>query len=131
MTPLQGRICGVEWASFSGPSSRPGGDLRNRTFRSHDRRDVAVDCETCRPPPSTSNRTIRILDEGRGCGGESAGVRSAALQPRVAVVNDTTGTVPVPSAGHFQCSDINIRLFFSDKIYGSNFIKQHSKTVMV
>ena len=107
---LRGRMGVVQW-----PQLQPGGDLRNRTFRSHDRRDVAVDCETCRPPPSTSNRTIRILDEGRGCGGESAGVRSAALQPRVAVVNDTTGTVPVPSAGHFQCSDINIRLFFHIK----------------
>jgi len=107
VTPLQGRICGVEWASFSGPISRPGGDLRNRTFRSHDRRDVAVDCETFRPPPSASKRTIRILDEGRGSrgagGGDSAGVRSAALQRRVAVVNDTTGTVPVPSIQLAQC----------------------------
>jgi len=41
---------------------------------------------------------------------------------------DTIGTVPVSWAGHFQCCNINI---FSNKIYGSNFIKQHSETVMV
>jgi len=41
---------------------------------------------------------------------------------------DTTGTVPVPWAGHPQCSNINI--FFSKKIYESNFVKQHSETVM-
>jgi len=38
------------------------------------------------------------------------------------------GTVPVLWAGHFQCWNINI---FSSKIYGSNFIKRHSETVMV
>ena len=37
---------------------------------------------------------------------------------------DTIGTVPVPWAGHFQCWNINI--FFSNKTYGSNFIKEHS-----
>ena len=42
---------------------------------------------------------------------------------------DTIGTVLVPSAGHFQCQYINI--FFSNKIYESNFIKQHPETVMV
>ena len=40
---------------------------------------------------------------------------------------DTTGTVLV--ACRFQCQNINI--FFSNKIYGSNFIKQHSETAMV
>jgi len=41
---------------------------------------------------------------------------------------DTIGTVLVPWAGHYQCQNINI---FSSKIYGSNFIKQHSETVRV
>jgi len=40
---------------------------------------------------------------------------------------DTTGTVLV--ACRFQCQNINI--FFSNKIYGGNFIKQHLETVMV
>ena len=34
---------------------------------------------------------------------------------------DTTGTVPVPWAGHFQCWNFNILL---NKIHGINFIKQ-------
>ena len=42
---------------------------------------------------------------------------------------DTAGTVLVPRAGHFQCYNMN--MFFSDKIHGSNFIKQHSETAMV
>jgi len=42
---------------------------------------------------------------------------------------DTIGTVPIPSAGHFQCK--KIPTYFSDKIYRSNFIKHHSETVMV
>jgi len=41
---------------------------------------------------------------------------------------DTIGTVPVPWAGHFQCQ---ISIYFSNKIHGSIFIKQHSETVMV
>jgi len=41
---------------------------------------------------------------------------------------DIVGTVLVPWAGRFQCQNINI---FSNKKYGSNFIKQHSETVMV
>ena len=42
---------------------------------------------------------------------------------------DTIGTVPVPWAGH----SINAKIFmyFSNKIYGTDFIKQHSETVMV
>ena len=42
---------------------------------------------------------------------------------------DTTGTVPVPRAGQFQCKNTNI--YFSDEIHGSNCIKQHPETVMV
>jgi len=43
---------------------------------------------------------------------------------------DTTGTVPVLWAGHFQyCKKILI--YFSNKIHGSNFIERHSETVMV
>ena len=38
---------------------------------------------------------------------------------------DTIGTVPVPWVGHF------LNIYFSNKLYGSNFIKQHSETVMV
>jgi len=41
---------------------------------------------------------------------------------------DTTGTVPVPWAAHFQCWKLLI--YFSNKLYGSNFIKQYSETVM-
>ena len=37
--------------------------------------------------------------------------------------------VPVPWAGYFQCWNINI--IFSSKTHGSNFIRQHSETVMV
>jgi len=39
---------------------------------------------------------------------------------------DTAGTVPVPWTGNAK-----ILIHFSNKIYGSNFIKQHSETVMV
>ena len=39
---------------------------------------------------------------------------------------DTIGTVLVPWAGQFQCWN-----YFSYKIYGSSFIKQHSETIMV
>jgi len=42
---------------------------------------------------------------------------------------DTIGTVLVLWTGHFQCRNINI--FFSKKLYESNFVKQHSETVMV
>jgi len=35
------------------------------------------------------------------------------------------GTVPVPWAAHFQCWKLLI--YFSNKLYGSNFIKQYSK----
>jgi len=41
---------------------------------------------------------------------------------------DTIGTVPVPWAGY---SNAKILIYFSNKIYGSNFIKQHSETIMV
>jgi len=41
---------------------------------------------------------------------------------------DTVGTVPVPWAGHFQAK---VLIYFSNEINGSNFIKQHSKTVTV
>ena len=41
---------------------------------------------------------------------------------------DTVGTVLVPWAGHFQCWNTNM---FSNEIYGSNFITQHSETVVV
>ena len=36
-----------------------------------------------------------------------------------------------PSAGHFQCSNINKPTFSKQNIYGSIFSKQHSETVMV
>jgi len=41
---------------------------------------------------------------------------------------DTVGTVLVPSVLAISSAKIDI---FSNKIYGSNFIKQHSETVMV
>jgi len=41
---------------------------------------------------------------------------------------DTIGTVPVRWACHFSAE---ILIYFSNKIYGGNFIKQHSETVMV
>jgi len=41
---------------------------------------------------------------------------------------DTIGTVPVPSAGHLQRQML---IHFSNKIFGSNFIKQQSETGMV
>jgi len=41
---------------------------------------------------------------------------------------DTTGTVLVPRASHFQWWNIEI---FSSEIHGSNFIKQHSETLTV
>jgi len=37
-------------------------------------------------------------------------------------------TVPVP---WLAISSAKISIYFSDKIYGNNFIKQHSGTVMV
>jgi len=42
---------------------------------------------------------------------------------------DTIGTVPVPWAGH--SINAKILMYFSNKIYGTDFIKQHSETVMV
>jgi len=42
---------------------------------------------------------------------------------------DTTGTVLVPRVDRFQCKNINI--FQIKYINGSNFIEQHSETVMV
>jgi len=41
---------------------------------------------------------------------------------------DTTGTVLVPG---LAISNAKTQIHFSDKIYGSNFIKQRSETVMV
>jgi len=41
---------------------------------------------------------------------------------------DTIGTVPVPWAGHFHAK---ISIYFSNEIYRSNFIGQHSETGMV
>ena len=41
---------------------------------------------------------------------------------------DTIGTVPVPWADHFQING-KMLMYFSNKIYGSNFIKRHSETV--
>jgi len=41
---------------------------------------------------------------------------------------DTIGTVPVPRQAIFNAK---ILIYFSSKIYGSNFIKQNSETVMV
>ena len=41
---------------------------------------------------------------------------------------DTIGTVLIPWAGHFHAK---IKMYFSNKIYDSIFIKQHSETVMV
>ena len=42
---------------------------------------------------------------------------------------DTIGTVLVLWTGHFQISNINI--FFSNKMHGSNFIKQHCETFTI
>jgi len=43
------------------------------------------------------------------------------------VRGDTIGTVPVPWAGQVAISNAKILIYiFSYKIYGSNFIKQHS-----
>ena len=41
---------------------------------------------------------------------------------------DTIGTVPVRWAVYFNAK---ILIYFSNKMYGSNFIKQHSETVVV
>ena len=54
---------------------------------------------------------------------------SVRLPDRERKCADTTGTVPVPLAYPFQCKKILI--YFSNRIYGSNFIKHHSETVMV
>ena len=53
------------------------------------------------------------------------------LQNRECKCADTIGTVLVTWAGHLQCYNINIGPYFSNKTYGSNFIKQHSETVTV
>jgi len=42
---------------------------------------------------------------------------------------DTTGTVPVPRG--LAISNAKILIYFSNKMYGSNFIKQHSETAPV
>ena len=54
---------------------------------------------------------------------------SCVVNSRERKCADTIGTVLVRWAGHFQYW--NIKSFFSNKIYLSNFIKQHSETVMV
>jgi len=42
---------------------------------------------------------------------------------------DTIGTVPVPRG--LAISNVKILIYFSNKMYGSNFIKQHSETAPV
>ena len=42
---------------------------------------------------------------------------------------DTIGTVPVPRG--LAISNAKILIYFSNKMYGNNFIKQHSETVPV
>jgi len=41
---------------------------------------------------------------------------------------DTIGTVSVPWADRFQCKNINI--FFSNKIYGSNFFSNGTRKLL-
>ena len=53
-------------------------------------------------------------------GGQSSRERKCA---------DTTGTVPVTWAGCPRRQ--NISTFFINKIYGNNFVEQHSETAMV
>ena len=59
---------------------------------------------------------------------KSKGLLQSAPRYRERKCADTTGTVPVPWIGHFQCWNTDI---FPNKIYESSFIKQHSETVMV
>ena len=44
---------------------------------------------------------------------------------------DTIGTVLVPWSGRFLFPMLKYKYIFFEKIYGSNFIKQHSETVIV
>jgi len=53
-------------------------------------------------------------------------VRHFRLRERMCA--DTTGIVPVPWTGDFNAK---ILMYISNKIYGSNFVKQHSETVIV
>jgi len=63
---------------------------------------------------------------GKGRLLQSRGPTSASRALKCA---DTIGSVLVFWAGHFECQNINI--FFQKNVYESNFIKQHSETVMV
>jgi len=67
----------------------------------------------------------RLGDWCHNCGSSSLCVIGQYTERKFA---DTIGTVLIRWAGHFQCWNINIYIFFSNKIYGSNFIKQHSET---
>ena len=44
---------------------------------------------------------------------------------------DTAGTVPVGSLSRLAISNAIISIYVSNKIYGNNFIKQHTETVSV
>jgi len=44
---------------------------------------------------------------------------------------DTIGTVLFPWSGRFLFPMLKYKYIFFEKIYGSNFIKQHSETVIV
>ena len=44
---------------------------------------------------------------------------------------DIIGTMLVPNRLAVSCAKILIYIFFSNIIYGSSFIKQHSETVML
>jgi len=62
------------------------------------------------------------------CSRVSLSMRTNGYAYRELKCADTIGTVPVPWAVYFNAK---ILIYFSNKMYGSNFIKQHSETVVV
>jgi len=60
----------------------------------------------------------------------SCGVRVACWCNRERKCADTIGTVLVPCMG-WPFPVLKYKYFFSNKIYGSNFIERHSETAMV
>ena len=79
-----------------------------------------------RTPTCDDRQTDGRTETGHGCYRGCIASRGNNRERKCA---NTIGTVWIPWAGHLKCYNINI--YFSNKIYGSNFIKQHSETVRV
>ena len=76
------------------------------------------------PDPNHTGRIWLVFTRAIGDGMFTVAMRSN----RERKCADTIGTMPVPGLAF---SSAKILIYFSNKIHGSNFIKQHSETVTV